>query len=122
MGVLDYLEECLRLPPTRKEPALFFGVCDIAVLNAQHNVGLRAATWRLLEKPPGPQRRCQAGHPLVRRSPSFTVVICLPVAPGARAVPNHLLRPLSKLCCYLLVSSFHNFDELTMNTRSFHSH
>lgn len=73
--------------------ALFLGLCHIAVLDAQHDVGTGAAAGGLLEELASLQRRGQACHCTVAGPPCLTVVIRLPVTPAIGAMPDHLLRP-----------------------------
>lgn len=73
--------------------ALFLGLCHVAVLDAQHDVGAGAAAGGLLEELTSLQGRGQACDSAVSGPPCLAVVIRLPVTPAIRSVPNHLLWP-----------------------------
>lgn len=68
-------------------------MCDIAVLDTQHNVVVGAAAWGLVEELAGLQRGRHARHGTVTGPPRLTVVVRLAMAPAARAVPDHFLWP-----------------------------
>ena len=72
---------------------LFRGVGDVAVLDAEDDVGVGAAAGALLGERAALQGGRQAGHRAVARPPRLAVVVRLPVALGARAMPHHLIRP-----------------------------
>lgn len=72
---------------------LFFGRGHEGVLDAEHDVGARAAAGGLLQEVAALQRGCQTRHGAVASTPRFAVVLHLPVALTARPVPDHFLRP-----------------------------
>lgn len=64
-----------------------------AVLNAQQHVRVGAAALRLLQEAAISEG---GGHPREGRiglSPRLTVAVCHTLAPCARAMPHHLVRP-----------------------------
>lgn len=72
---------------------LSLGVVDVAVLDAEHDVGAGAAAGGLLIQGAALQRRGHPRHRPVADSPRLAVAVKVPLTPAGGPVPHHLLRP-----------------------------
>lgn len=87
---------------------LSLGVADVAVLDAQHNVGAGAAAGALLQQVAALQGRRHAAQRPVADAPRLAEVVDVALTLVGRPVPHHLLWPGMKhknvLGLYILVS------------------